>query len=103
MGLAFRALTPKAVISRTERMEVIMKVSECMTRGVEIVDPDTTLKNTARIIAEIDAGILPVSDGERLIGINTPPDIAVRGVSLGRSPDTRVVGLLDQWGYYFIT
>src|SRR3546814_4767970 len=87
MGLALRALTPKAVISRTERMEVIMKVSECMTREVEIVDPDTTLQNTARIMAEIDAGILPVSDGERLIGIITDRDIAVRGVALGRSPD----------------
>src|SRR3546814_14530319 len=90
MGLALRALTPKAVISRTERMEVIMKVSECMTREVEIVDPDTTLQNTARIMAEIDAGILPVSDGERLIGIIPDRDIAVRGVALGRSPDTRV-------------
>src|SRR3546814_20099690 len=90
MGLALRALTPKAVISRTERMEVIMKVSECRTREVEIVDPDTTLQNTARIMAEIDAGILPVSDGERLIGIITDRDIAVRGVALGRSPDTRV-------------
>src|SRR3546814_14163281 len=90
MGLALRALTPKAVISRTERMEVIMKVSECMTREVEIVDPETTLQNTARIMAEIDAGILTVSDGERLIGIITDRDIAARGVALGRSSDNRV-------------
>src|SRR3546814_15297800 len=96
MGLALRALTPKAVISRTERMEVIMKVSECRTREVEIVDPDTTLQNTARIMAEIDAGILPVSDGERLIGIITDRDIAVRGVALGRSPDTRVGDVMSQ-------
>src|SRR3546814_17206654 len=77
-------------------MEVIMKVSECMTREVEIVDPDTTLQNTARIMAEIDAGILPVSDGERLIGIITDRDIAVRGVALGRSPDTRVGDVMSQ-------
>src|SRR3546814_11137043 len=73
-----------------------MKVSECMTREVEIVDPDTTLQNTARIMAEIDAGILPVSDGERLIGIITDRDIAVRGVALGRSPDTRVGDVMSQ-------
>ena len=73
-----------------------MKVSECMTREVEIVDPDTTLQNTARIMAEIDAGILPVSDGERLIGIITDRDIAVRGVALGRTPDTRVGDVMSQ-------
>src|SRR3546814_1366499 len=67
-----------------------------MTREVEIVDPDTTLQNTARIMAEIDAGILPVSDGERLIGIITDRDIAVRGVALGRSPDTRVADVMSQ-------
>src|SRR3546814_8146061 len=77
-------------------MEVIMKVSECMTREVEIVDPDTTLQNTARIMAEIDAGILPVRDGERLIGIITDRDIAVGGVALGRSLDTRVGDVMSQ-------
>src|SRR3546814_6601178 len=67
-----------------------------MTREVEIVDPDTTLQNTARIMAEIHAGILPVSDGERLIGMITDRDIAVRGVALGRSPDTRVGDVMSQ-------
>src|SRR3546814_20961680 len=89
MGLALRALTPKAVISRTERMEVIMQVSECMTREVEIVDPDTTLQNTARLMAETDAGILPVSAGARLIGLIRDRELPVRGFALGRSPHTR--------------
>ena len=37
-----------------------MKVQECMTREVRIVDPDETLEDAARAMAEFVAGILPV-------------------------------------------
>src|SRR3546814_11810194 len=53
-------------------------------------------------MAEIDAGILPVSDSERLIGIITDRDIAVRGVALARSPDTRVGAVMSQEVLYCI-
>src|SRR4051812_740875 len=43
-------------------MEEIMKVADCMTRDVRIVDPDETLQAAARTMAEIDAGILPVGE-----------------------------------------
>ena len=67
-----------------------MKVSECMTNDVRIVDPDETLQDAAQAMADIDAGILPVGEGDRLIGIITDRDIAVRGVGRGRSPNTKV-------------
>lgn len=67
-----------------------MKVSECMTSDVRIVDPDESLQDAAQAMADIDAGILPVGEGDRLIGIITDRDIAVRGVGQGRSPSAKV-------------
>jgi FOG: CBS domain len=67
-----------------------MRVSECMTRDVRVANPDETIRDAARIMAEIDAGIVPVGDNDRLVGMLTDRDIAVRAVAEGLGPDTRV-------------
>ena len=67
-----------------------MKVSEAMSRGVRIADPDQPIREAARMMAELDAGILPVAENERLVGMITDRDIAVRGVAAGMSPDTPI-------------
>lgn len=67
-----------------------MKVSETMTREVRVVRPDQTIREAAAIMAEIDAGALPVRNDDRLIGMITDRDIAVRAVAQGMGPDTRV-------------
>jgi CBS domain-containing protein len=67
-----------------------MKVSECMTRDVWIVDPDQTLRDAAHMMADIDAGILPVGERDRLVGVITDRDIAIRGIGRGREADTAV-------------
>jgi CBS domain-containing protein len=67
-----------------------MKISDCMTREVRIVDPDETLQEAARTMADIDAGFLPVGENDRLVGIVTDRDITVRGVAIGQEPGARV-------------
>lgn len=67
-----------------------MLVREAMTRDVKTVAPDTTIREAARIMGECDIGALPVSDGERLAGMVTDRDIAVRAVAIGRGPDALV-------------
>ncbi len=67
-----------------------MKVGEVMTRGVEVASPDDTLRQAASRMAELDTGVLPVGEGDRLVGMLTDRDIAVRAVAQGRGPDTRV-------------
>lgn len=67
-----------------------MKVSECMTRDVRLAEPDETVQHAAQIMADIDAGILPVRENDRLVGILTDRDIALRVVGRGKEPDTRV-------------
>lgn len=73
-----------------------MKISECMIQDVEIADPDETLREAAQTMAKIDAGFLPVSEGDRLIGIVTDRDIAVRGVAKGLQPDARIRDVMSE-------
>lgn len=67
-----------------------MKVSEKMTRAVHIASPDDTIQHAASAMAENDAGALPVGKDDRLVGMVTDRDIAVRAVARGKGIDTRV-------------
>ena len=67
-----------------------MRVSEAMTREVRVANPDQSIREVARIMAEIDAGVMPVGDNDRLVGMITDRDIAIRAVGEGKGPDTPV-------------
>ena len=71
-----------------------MKVRDLMTRDVQTVRPDQTAREAARFMLQADAGAIPVTDGDRLVGIITDRDIAVRGVAEGHGPDTPVRELM---------
>jgi len=67
-----------------------MKVSDCMTRDVRVVAPTQSLRDAAQMMAELDVGILPVGESDRLVGMVTDRDIAVRGIARGCGPDSNV-------------
>ena len=67
-----------------------MKVSEVMTRDVQLIEPTQTIRDAARLMAEMDAGIMPIREGDRLVGMITDRDIAVRAVAEGKGPDTPI-------------
>src|SRR5262245_38972578 len=67
-----------------------MRVSDAMTLDVQIANPDQSIQEAARMMAAIDAGVLPVGDNDRLVGMITDRDIAVRAVAKGLSPKTKV-------------
>ena len=71
-----------------------MKVSEVMTRDVQTVSPDQPVQEAAKFMLSADAGSMPVTDGDRLIGMITDRDIAVRGVAKGFGPETLVRELM---------
>ena len=71
-----------------------MKVSEVMTRDVQTVRPDQPVQEAASFMLSTDAGSIPVIDGNRLIGMITDRDIAVRGIAKGYGPDTPVRELM---------
>lgn len=73
-----------------------MRVSEAMTRDVRLAQPGQTIRDAARIMADIDAGAVPVSENDRLVGMITDRDIAVRAVAAGKGPDTPVREVMSQ-------
>ncbi|HEY4137732.1 MAG TPA: CBS domain-containing protein [Casimicrobiaceae bacterium] len=73
-----------------------MKVSKCMTRDVQFVNPTQSIRDAARMMAEIDAGALPVGQDDRLVGMITDRDIAVRAVAEGKSPDTPISEIMSR-------
>jgi CBS domain-containing protein len=67
-----------------------MKIHECMTQEVRTVNPDTSIRDAARMMAATDSGILPVSTRDRLVGMLSDRDIVIRAVCRGKGPDTPV-------------
>ena len=50
--------------------------------------PADTMQMAAQAMAELNVGSIPVCDGDRLIGMVTDRDIAVRGVAQGCAADS---------------
>jgi CBS domain-containing protein len=73
-----------------------MRASEVMMTDVRLAHPEQSIGEAARMMAEIDAGILPVGDGDRLIGMITDRDIAVRAVALNKDARTPVRDVMSQ-------
>jgi CBS domain-containing protein len=83
-------------------MEDAMKVSDCMTRDVRLGDPDMTLQEAARQMAECDSGVLPIGENDRLVGMLTDRDIAIRGVAQGKGPNDKIRDVMSRevrWCY----
>ena len=67
-----------------------MKVRDAMTRDVRLIRPDQTIRDAAHLMAELDIGCLPVEDDDRMVGMITDRDIAVRAIAEGRGPDALI-------------
>jgi CBS domain-containing protein len=73
-----------------------MRVSEAMTREVRVASPGQTIRDVAKIMDEIDAGSMPVGENDRLVGMITDRDIAIRAVAQGKGPDTPVREVMSE-------
>lgn len=67
-----------------------MLVNDAMSRDVRTVTPEATIREAARLMAEADVGALPVAAGDRLAGMVTDRDIAIRAIAAGKGPDCLV-------------
>ncbi|MCW5694068.1 MAG: CBS domain-containing protein [Pseudolabrys sp.] len=67
-----------------------MQVSDLMTRDVRVANAGETIQQAARLMVSLDAGVLPVGEQGRLVGMITDRDIAVRAVAQGMGPETKV-------------
>jgi CBS domain-containing protein len=67
-------------------MENVMQLREIMTKPVEIVMPTATVLDAAMKMRTQDVGSLPVCDDQKIVGIITDRDIAIRAVADGLDP-----------------
>jgi CBS domain-containing protein len=78
-----------------------MKISEIMTRNPDLIDPNASIRDAAKLMKNDDIGALPVGENDRLIGMVTDRDIAVRAVAEDRSPSsTSVRDVMSEKIYY---
>jgi CBS domain-containing protein len=73
-----------------------MLVSEVMSRGVQVAWLDQTIQEAARMMSDMDVGALPVAQEDRLVGMITDRDIAVRAVAENEAPSTKVRDVMTQ-------
>jgi len=63
-----------------------MLLRDMMTASIEAIPADATLMQAAEKMKQLDIGAIPVRENNRLVGMITDRDIAVRGVAEGRDP-----------------
>jgi CBS domain-containing protein len=67
-----------------------MRVAEAMTRNAHIADPNQSLTEAAKMMADCDCGVLPVGENDRLVGMITDRDIVVRALAKGKTGDAKI-------------
>jgi CBS domain-containing protein len=73
------------------RKELLMLVQECMTKNVELTDPNATIRAAAEKMRDGDFGMLPIGENDRLVGTITDRDITIRAVAEGLDPESAKV------------
>jgi CBS domain-containing protein len=67
-------------------------IRDLMTTNPRSVESGSTVVEAARLMRDEDAGLIPVCEGEKLVGTVTDRDIAIRVVAEGREPESITVG-----------
>lgn len=73
-----------------------MKVREAMTGTVCLASPDWSIREAARMMADQDIGALPVGEDDRLVGMITDRDMAVRAIANGLGPETKIRDVMSK-------
>jgi CBS domain-containing protein len=63
-----------------------MKASDIMTRNPETVTPGTFIGDVARLMRDLDVGMVPIAQDGKLLGVITDRDITVRVTAAGLNP-----------------
>jgi CBS domain-containing protein len=72
-----------------------MNIRDLMTRDVQTVAPTDSIQQAASFMLSADTGSIPVCQDDKVIGMITDRDIAVRGIGKGLGPDCSVSELMS--------
>lgn len=78
------------------------KIHEVMTPHAKCIGPDSTLVEAANQMLELDVGALPICENDRLAGMITDRDLALRGVAESRDPKSTTVRSIMSPGIIYI-
>ena len=74
----------------------MQQLRDIMTKDVQTLAPGATVQQAAEKMRDLDVGAIPVCDGQKLVGMVTDRDIAVRSASLGHDPkSTKVADVMS--------
>lgn len=73
-----------------------MKISDVMTAQVATATPKSTIAEVARTMAEVESGVVPITDDGKVVGLITDRDIVLRVVAGGMSLDTPVSTVMTE-------
>ena len=76
--------------------EGTLAIKHVMSSGVAVAAPDDSIQAAAQKMADGDVGFIPVCDGEKLVGVLTDRDLAVRAVAAGKGVDTAVRDVMTE-------
>ena len=68
-----------------------MQLKDIMTRDPLILSPETSLREAAQAMRELDSGVMPVGERDRLVGMLTDRDMTVRATAEGKDPNSTAV------------
>jgi CBS domain-containing protein len=68
-----------------------MQIKDIMTRGLESIAADCTIREAAEKMRNFDIGLLPVMDEDMMVGVVTDRDIVIRSIAMGQDPNSTQV------------
>jgi len=68
------------------------QIKDVMTLNPTTCEPQASVVDAAKVMAQEDVGSIPIVEGDRLIGVVTDRDIVIRVVAEGRDLQSTTVG-----------
>lgn len=80
----------------------MQQLKDLMSRDVQVISPDMSIKDAATKMRDGDFGMMPVGENDRMIGTLSDRDIAIRAVAEGMDTNTKVRDVMSEgiaWAY----
>lgn len=80
----------------------MQQLKDLMSRDVQVISPDMSIKDAATKMRDGDFGMMPVGENDRMIGTLSDRDIAIRAVAEGMDANTKVRDVMSEgiaWAY----
>jgi CBS domain-containing protein len=68
------------------------QIKDVMTSNPTTCEPQASVVDAAKVMAQEDVGSIPIVEADRLVGVVTDRDIVIRVVAEGREPQSATVG-----------